>query len=279
MATIIDCKRVSARLRWGIKSEAVKMGFVPGLAVIIVGDAPASKTYVNNEKKACDEVGFHSEVYQLNDTVSTNELITLVDKLNHKDDIDGILVQLPLPTHIDSKAVLDTINTEKDVDALSENNMGKLLLGTQTISPCTPAGIIDILDDLQIKTEGKHCVIVGRSDIVGKPMACLMLQKNATVTVCHSYTKNLAEICRQADILIVAVGKASFITDNMVKEGAVVIDVGINQNADNKVVGDVAFNNVVNKVSYITPVPGGVGTMTITSLLKNTLKLAQQRRA
>lgn len=278
MATIINCKELSAKLRQNIKRETADWGVIPGLAVIIVGDNPASKTYVNNKKKACDEVGFRSEVYQLNDTVSTDEVIALVDKLNHKDDIDGILVQLPLPPHIDSKAVLDVISTEKDVDALSENNMGRLLLGTQTIAPCTPTGIMDILDSQQIKVDGKHCVIVGRSDIVGKPMACLMLQRNATVTVCHSHTENLAEICKQADILIVAVGKANFITVDMVKPDAVVIDVGINRNADNKLVGDVAFDDVVNKASYITPVPGGVGVMTVTSLLKNTLKLARQRR-
>lgn len=278
MATIINCKELSSKLRQDIKRETADWGVTPGLAVIIVGDNPASKTYVNNKKKACDEVGFHSEVYQLNDTVSTDEVIALVDKLNRKDDIDGILVQLPLPPHIDSKAVLDAISTEKDADALSENNMGKLLLGTQVIAPCTPTGIMDILDSQQIKADGKHCVIVGRSDIVGKPMACLMLQRNATVTVCHSHTENLTEICRQADILIVAVGKANFITSDMVKPDAVVIDVGINRNADNKLVGDVAFDGVVNKASYITPVPGGVGVMTVTSLLKNTLKLARQRR-
>lgn len=278
MATIINCKELSSKLRQDIKREAVDWGVIPGLAVIIVGDNPASKTYVNNKKKACDEVGFYSEVYQLDDTVSTNEVIALVDKLNRKNDIDGILVQLPLPSHIDCKAVLDAISTEKDVDALSENNMGRLLLGTQVIAPCTPTGIMDILDNQQINVDGKHCVIVGRSDIVGKPMACLMLQRNATVTVCHSHTENLVEICKQADILIVAVGKENFITADMVKSGAVVIDVGINRNADNKLVGDVAFDNVVNKVSHITPVPGGVGVMTVTSLLKNTLKLARQRR-
>lgn len=278
MATIINCKELSSKLRQDIKREAADWGVTPGLAVIIVGDNPASKTYVNNKKKACDEVGFYSEVYQLNDRVSTDEVIALVDKLNRKDDIDGILVQLPLPPHIDSKAVLDAISTEKDADTLSEKNMGKLLLGTQVIAPCTPTGIIDILDSQQIKVDGKHCVIVGRSDIVGKPMACLMLQRNATVTVCHSHTENLAEICKQADILIVAVGKANFITSDMVKPDAVVIDVGINRNADNKLVGDVAFDDVVNNASYITPVPGGVGVMTVTSLLKNTLKLARQRR-
>lgn len=278
MATIINCKELSSKLRQDIKREAADWGVSPGLAVIIVGDNPASKTYVNNKKKACDEVGFYSEVYQLNDTVSTDEVIALVDKLNRKDDIDGILVQLPLPPHIDSKAVLDAISTEKDADALSENNMGKLLLDTQVIAPCTPTGVIDILDSQQIKVNGKHCVIVGRSDIVGKPMACLMLQRNATVTVCHSHTENLAEICRQADILIVAVGKANFITADMVKLDATVIDVGINRNANNKLVGDVAFDDVAHKASYITPVPGGVGVMTVTSLLKNTLKLARQRR-
>lgn len=278
MATIINCKELSSKLRQDIKRETADWGVAPGLAVIIIGDNPASKTYVNNKKKACDEVGFHSEVYQLNDTVSTDEVIALVDKLNRKDDIDGILVQLPLPPHIGSKAVLDAVSTTKDADALSENNMGKLLLGTQVIAPCTPIGIMDILDSQQIKADGKHCVIVGRSDIVGKPMACLMLQRNATVTVCHSHTENLTEICKQADILIVAVGKANFITADMVKPDAVVIDVGINRNADNRLVGDVAFDDVVHKASYITPVPGGVGVMTVTSLLKNTLKLAQQRR-
>lgn len=278
MAIIINCKELSSKLRQDIKEKAADWGVIPGLAVIIVGDNPASKTYVNNKKKACAEVGFNSEVHRLDDTVSTDKVIDLVNKLNHKDDIDGILVQLPLPPHIDSKAVLDAISTEKDADALSENNMGRLLLGTQVIAPCTPTGIMDILDSQQIKIDGKHCVIIGRSDIVGKPMAYLMLQRNATVTVCHSHTDNLTEICKQADILIVAVGKANFVTADMIKPNAVVIDVGINRNADNKLVGDVAFNSVVNKASYITPVPGGVGVMTVTSLLKNTLKLAQQRR-
>lgn len=199
MATIINCKELSSKLKQDIKEKAADWGLTPGLAVIIVGDNPASKTYVNNKKKACDEVGFHSEVYQLDDTVSTDEIIALVNKLNRKDDIDGILVQLPLPPHIDSKAVLGAISTEKDADALSENNMGRLLLGTQVIAPCTPTGIMDILDSQKIKVGGKHCVIIGRSDIVGKPMACLMLQRNATVTVCHSHTDNLTEICKQRD--------------------------------------------------------------------------------
>lgn len=278
MAKIIDCKSLSQRLRQEIKDEIASWDFMPGLAVIIVGENPASKTYVKNKRKACDEVGIRSEIYNLPESSTTEDVISLVESLNIRDSIDGILVQLPLPKHIDSKAVLGSIACYKDVDVLSETNTGKLMLENQTIAPCTPSGILDILDDQRIDVAGKHCVIVGRSDIVGKPMACLMLQRNATVTVCHSYTSDLADICKQADILIVAVGKENFVTDDMIKNGAVVIDVGINRTAESKLVGDVRFDDAVKKASYITPVPGGVGVMTVTELLKNTIELAKERR-
>lgn len=278
MTKIIDCKSLSHRLRQTLKDEIKDWKFIPGLAVIIVGDDPASKIYVRNKEAACAEIGIRSEIYRLPVSSTTEDVKALIKSLNGRYSIDGILVQLPLPSHIDSKAVIGSIADYKDVDALSNINIGKLVLGNQKIAPCTPTGIIDILDDQKIDVGGKHCVIVGRSSIVGKPMACLMLQKNATVTVCHSHTKNLSEICKQADILIVSVGIANFITKDMIKDGAVVIDVGINRNPDGKLVGDVLFNDALKKASYITPVPGGVGVMTVTELLRNTIELAKERR-
>ena len=274
-AKIIDGKKISEELRLSI-AESVKNRKkgtrAPGLAVIIVGDNPASRIYVNNKKKACESCGFYSVEYALDENADENELLELIEKLNNDDNIDGILCQLPLPKQIDENKVIDAICPEKDVDGFSPVNTGNLLSGKPCFAPCTPAGVVEMLKYEGIEIAGKHCVIVGRSNIVGKPAALLMLQENATVTVCHSRTKNLAEEVSRADIVIAAIGKASFITADMIKEGAVVVDVGINRLENGKVTGDVDFEAVKEKASYITPVPGGVGPMTITMLMKNTLE-------
>ena len=229
---------------------------------------------VRNKEKACEQVGFYSKTYRLNQEATTYELLNLINVLNFDDKIDGILVQLPLPKHIDEKAVIEAIKPEKDVDTFSEKNTGKIMIGTQTISPCTPSGIIELLKRYNIDICGKTCVVVGRSNIVGKPMAMLLLQENGTVTICHSKTENLKEITKTADILVVAIGKSKFITRDMIKNNAVIIDVGMNRDENGKLSGDVDFENVKDIVSYITPVPGGVGPMTITMLLKNTFMLS-----
>ncbi len=274
-AKIIDGKKISEELRLSI-SEAVKNRKegtrAPGLAVIIVGDNPASRIYVNNKKKACEICGFYSVEYALDECTEEKELLELIEKLNNDENIDGILCQLPLPKQIDESKVIDAICPEKDVDGFSPVNTGNLLTGKSCFAPCTPAGVVEMLKYEGIEIAGKHCVIVGRSNIVGKPAALLMLQENATVTVCHSRTKNLAEEVSRADIVIAAIGKANFITADMIKEGAVVVDVGINRLESGKVTGDVDFEAVKEKASYITPVPGGVGPMTITMLMKNTLE-------
>jgi len=274
-AKIIDGKKISESLRLSI-SEAVKNRKegtrAPGLAVIIVGDNPASRIYVNNKKKACEMCGFYSVEYALAENAEEKELLELIERLNKDEKIDGILCQLPLPKQIDENKVIDAIAPEKDVDGFSPVNTGNLLSGKPCFAPCTPAGVVEMLKYEGIKIAGKHCVIVGRSNIVGKPAALLMLRENATVTVCHSRTKNLAEEVRRADIVIAAIGRASFITADMIKEGAVVVDVGINRLENGKVTGDVDFDAVREKASYITPVPGGVGPMTITMLMKNTLE-------
>ncbi len=275
---VINCKELSNFKRLKIK-KTVDIGkkvyeFQPCLAFVLVGDYAASKTYVKNKTKACEEVGIISDVIPMVASSTTEEIVSKVIELANNPSIHGIIVQLPLPEHIDTEKVLNAIPPEKDVDGLTPTNIAKLYSGDYNIVPCTPKGILEILQSQGIKIEGKHCVIIGRSNIVGKPMALLMLAENATVTVCHSHTKNLAEITKTADILIVAVGKANFITADMIKEGAVVIDVGINRNADGKLVGDVDFDSVSEQVSYITPVPGGVGIMTVTSLLENTYKAA-----
>ena len=244
----------------------------PGLAVVIVGDDPASRVYVNNKKKACEAVGFVSEEYALPAETTQEELLALVETLNSKPDISGILVQLPLPKHLDDKAVIAAINPQKDVDAFHAVNVGKIMLGEYDFLPCTPAGVMEMLHSYQIPVEGKECVVIGRSNIVGKPMAMLLLHENGTVTICHSRTKNLAEVCRRADILVAAVGIPKFVKADMVKEGAVVIDVGMDRDENGKLCGDVDFENVKEKCSFITPVPGGVGPMTIATLMKNTLK-------
>ena len=249
-----------------------KYHITPGLAVVVVGDDPASRVYVNNKKKACEAVGFVSEEYALPAETTQEELLALVETLNNKPDISGILVQLPLPKHLDDKAVIAAINPQKDVDAFHAVNVGKIMLGEYDFLPCTPAGVMEMLHSYQIPVEGKECVVIGRSNIVGKPMGMLLLHENGTVTICHSRTKNLAEVCRRADILVAAVGIPKFVKADMVKEGAVVIDVGMDRDENGKLCGDVDFENVKEKCSFITPVPGGVGPMTIATLMKNTLK-------
>ena len=278
MAKIIDGKRISAEVREEIADRVAqikaKQGQTPGLAVIIVGNDPASQVYVRNKKRACEQVGFYSEVYELAEQTSQQELCALVDKLNDDEKIHGILVQLPLPRHLDETEILLRIKPEKDVDAFHPYNVGKIMIGNYDLLPCTPAGVMVLLAKSGIDVSGKRCVVVGRSNIVGKPMAMLLMQANGTVTVCHSRTEGLADICREADVLVVSMGKPEFITGDMVKDGAVVVDVGINRLSDGRLVGDVKFDEVEPKASYITPVPGGVGPMTITMLLKNTLTAA-----
>lgn len=279
MAHIIDGKIISASARASIAERTAafeaKTGIKPGLAVVIVGSDPASQVYVRNKKKGCEEVGFYSEVHEMPEETTMDELLAKIEELKNNPAIHGILVQLPLPKHLDEKAVIDAIPPEKDVDAFHPVNTGKIMIGDYSFLPCTPAGVMKMLEYEQISVEGKECVVVGRSNIVGKPMAMLLLHANGTVTVCHSRTKNLADVTRRADILVVAIGKANFITADMVKEGAVVIDVGMNRNAEGKLCGDVDFAGVKEKASAITPVPGGVGVMTITMLLENTLTAAE----
>ena len=276
-AVRMDGKMVSAKVRGSILEEVNGLkdkGVRPGLAVIIVGEDPASKVYVRNKERACEECGFYSEKYALPEETTQEELLGLIDELNHNPRIDGILCQLPVPKHINEQAIIDAISPEKDVDAFHPINVGKIMVGNFDFLPCTPAGVMQLLEEHDIDPDGKNCVVIGRSNIVGKPMAMLLLHKNGTVTICHSRTKNLKEVCAQADILVAAVGKADFVTADMVKEGAVVIDVGMNRK-DGKLCGDVAFDEVNEKASYLTPVPGGVGPMTITMLMKNTLKAAK----
>lgn len=276
-AVRMDGKALSAKVRSSILAETEelkKKGVTPGLAVIIVGNDPASEIYVRNKEKACAECGFYSEKYALPAETSQEELLGLIDQLNHSPQISGILCQLPVPDHISEEAVINAIDPKKDVDAFHPVNVGKIMVGNFDFVPCTPAGVMELLDEYQIDIKGKECVVVGRSNIVGKPMSMLLLHRHGTVTMCHSRTQHLDEVCRRADILVAAVGKAGFITPNMVKDGAVVIDVGINRNAEGKVCGDVDAA-VMEKASYMTPVPGGAGPMTITMLMKNTLKAAK----
>lgn len=280
MTKIIDGKLISKEEREKIAAETAALkekGVTPGLAVIIVGEDPASQVYVRNKHRACGEVGFYSDVITMPESATEEELLSKIAELAENDKINGILVQLPLPKHIDEKKVIATIPPEKDVDAFHLENTGRIMLGEYRYLPCTPAGIMTMLEHEGIEVSGKECVVVGRSNIVGKPMAMLLLNKSGTVTVCHSKTKNLAEVTRRADILVVAVGKAGFITGDMIKEGAVVIDVGINRGEDGKLHGDVDFDSAFPVASAITPVPGGVGPMTITTLLRNTLTAAERR--
>lgn len=278
MFEIIDGKEVSAHIKSQVKveSDALKAkGIDPCLAVIIVEGDPASRVYVNNKKRACEVCGIKSLEYSLPNSVSESELLALIDKLNSDDSVHGILCQLPLPKHIDEKKVIEAISPKKDVDGFSEINVGKIWVGDYKFSPCTPMGVIELLNYYNIDLTGKSCVIVGRSNIVGKPMAALLLEKNATVTICHSKTRDISSFTKKADVIVAAVGKAGFITADMVKDGAVVIDVGINRNESGKLCGDVDFDSVKEKASYITPVPGGCGPMTIAVLMKNTIAAAK----
>ncbi len=273
--TLIDGKLVSASVREDIKKEIKALteqtGKAPGLAVILVGEDPASCVYVRNKERACQELGIYSEVYRLASDTSEDELLSLIDKLNNDGKIHGILCQLPLPKHISEERVILAISPRKDVDAFHPENVGHIMEGKYSFLPCTPAGVMELLRFYGISPEGKECVVIGRSNIVGKPMAMLLLNASGTVTVCHSRTKNLPEVVKRADIVVVAVGRAKFLSADMVKDGAVVIDVGINRGEDGKLYGDADFDALVDKASFITPVPGGVGPMTITMLMKNTL--------
>ena len=286
---LIDGKKIANDIKAEIVQKVLKIqkedGKIPHLAAIIVGEDGASQTYVASKEKSCKEVGFDSSVYRFPESISEEELLNTVEFINNDDDIDGLIVQLPLPKHIDADLILKTIKPSKDVDGFHPENVGKMVVGWDTFLPATPYGIVELLTRSKIETEGKHCVVIGRSNIVGTPISIMMSRNvktaNCTVTICHSKTKNIKEITKQADILIVAIGKPEFLTADMVKEGAVIIDVGVHRIEDAKkqsgyrLVGDVNFNDVAEKCSYITPVPGGVGPMTIVSLLQNTLKAAQ----
>lgn len=275
MPQIINGKEIAQIIKDEMRAEVAalkELGKKCCLAVIQVGNDPASSVYVSNKKKACEYIGIDSLSYELPETTTEEELLSLIDKLNEEAGVHGILCQLPLPKHINEKTILNRIDPKKDVDGFHPQNVGALVVGDFGFVSCTPAGIIELLKRSNIEMEGKHCVVIGRSNIVGKPMALLMLRENATVTICHSKTKNLKEICKQADILIVAVGRPLFVTKEFIKEGAVVVDVGIHRNENNKLCGDVDFNDVESHVSAITPVPGGVGPMTICMLMKNCLE-------
>ncbi len=276
MATIIDGKALAEKVKEDVRRKAEVLSAKPALAVIIVGDNPASRVYVNGKKKDCGECGFYSEEYALPAETTQKQLLDLIDELNNREDMDGILVQLPLPKHFDEREVLRAIRPDKDVDCFHPYNVGKLMIGEDGFVPCTPYGVVRMLKEYNIDIRGKHCVVVGRSNIVGKPQAILMLREDATVTICHSRTPDLAEQCRKADILIAAVGRVGLITADMVKEGAVVIDVAMNRNEQGKLCGDVCYTEVAEKASYITPVPGGVGPMTRAMLMENTLYAAMQ---
>ena len=278
MAQIIDGKAVAAKIKEEAAQETVrlkKQGIIPGLAVVIVGEDPASRIYVNNKKKACQQVGILSQEYALPVETTQKELLALIAKLNADPAISGILVQSPLPKGLDEAGVVEAIDPQKDVDAFHAYNVGKIMQGRYHFLPCTPAGVIELIRSTGVEIAGKDCVVIGRSDIVGKPMAMLLLHNHGTVTICHSKTKNLSEICRRADILVSAVGRSEFVTGDMIKPGAVVIDVGMNRDKNGKLCGDVVFEQAQEKAGFITPVPGGVGPMTIAMLMKNTVTAAK----
>ena len=280
-AKIIDGKQVAARCREELKQQVAALrarGIIPGLAVILVGEDPASQVYVRNKHRACEELGIHSEQYTLPADTDRQTLLDLITELNGREEIDGILVQLPLPGQLDEKEILSAIDPAKDVDSFHPQNVGRLVIGDYFFAPCTPSGILTLIDSAGVDLTGKECVVIGRSNIVGKPMALMLLHRNATVTVCHSKTRDLPSVTRRADVLISAVGKAGFVTADMVKPGAVVIDVGMNRNQAGKLCGDVDFESVSRVAGYLTPVPGGVGPMTITMLLRSTVLSAQNRR-
>lgn len=280
MAKILSGKIVSARVKDELKKEVEELsqrGKQTGLAVVLVGDDSASKVYVRNKEKACEEVGIYSEVHRLSENTSEEELLKLINELNKNDKIDGILVQLPLPKHLDDKVIIDNIKPEKDVDAFHPSNVGKIMIGDYDFLPCTPAGIMELIHESGVEVDGKTCVVIGRSNIVGKPMSMLLLHENGTVTTCHSHTKNLAEVTKSADILVAAVGIPKFVKADMVKPGAVVIDVGMDRDENGKLCGDVDFNEVEPVAGAITPVPGGVGPMTIAMLMRNTVTASKNK--
>ena len=279
MSQIIDGKAVSAQVKEEIRLETEKLkqqGIEIGLAVVIVGNDPASQVYVRNKEKACETVGFNSYKYALPEETTEQELLELVDKLNKEDKVDGILVQLPLPKHLDDKIIINNIRPDKDVDAFHPVNVGKIMIGDYSFLPCTPAGVMELIKSTGTEIAGKECVVIGRSNIVGKPQAMLLLHQSGTVTICHSKTKDLAKVASRADILVAAVGRAKMITADYVKQGAVVIDVGMNRDENGKLCGDVDFESVKDKASFITPVPGGVGPMTIAMLMKDTLTAGKE---
>ena len=278
MAKIIDGKALAQSIKENIAREVAALkekGVTPGLAVILVGDDPASKVYVNNKKKACAQVGIYSEEYLLPADTDEKTLLDLIAKLNADKNISGVLLQAPIPPHLDYRKISETISPDKDVDAFHPYNVGKIMIGDFDFVPCTPAGVIELIKSTGTEIAGKNCVVIGRSNIVGKPQAMLLLKENGTVTVCHSKTKDIASFTRGADILVVAVGRAGFVNGDMIKPGAVVIDVGMNRNAEGKLCGDVDFASAEPVAAYITPVPGGVGPMTVTMLLKKTVKAAK----
>lgn len=277
---LLNGKELAQKLQQEMTQEVTELkekGLQPGLAVILVGEDPASQVYVRNKERAANNIGMYSVVYRLPETTSEADLIAKIEELNHDDKVHGILVQLPLPKHINEDLVLDTIDPGKDVDGFHPMNLGNLFAGKPTMIPCTPAGIMELIKLSGLDLAGKNAVIIGRSNIVGKPMAHLLLQANATVTICHSKTKDLPKVAKQADVLVVAIGRANFVTADFVKEGAVVIDVGINRDENNKLTGDVKFDEVAPLTSYITPVPGGVGPMTITMLMRQTIDAAKRK--
>jgi len=278
-ARIIDGKQISAAMRNEMQAEVAALkekGVTPGLAVVLVGEDPASKVYVGSKEKACIQLGMYSEVHRLSEQTTEQELLGLIDTLNHQDSINGILVQLPLPKHINEKAVIDAISVHKDVDGFHPESVGNLVIGDDSLLPCTPAGVIELMKRSNIEIAGKHAVVIGRSNIVGKPVAMLLLRENATVTICHSRTANLQEVVKQADIVVVAIGRANAIDASFIKPGAVVIDVGINRLENGKLAGDVDYESCLGTAGHITPVPGGVGPMTITMLMKNTITAAKK---
>lgn len=276
--TLLDGKALAAKIKERVREEAANLPRRPGLAVVLVGNDPASRVYVTSKRKDCEECGFYSEEYALLEETTQAELLELVETLNGREDIDGILVQLPLPAHLNEEAVIEAISPRKDVDGFHPMSAGNLLIGRPGFLPCTPAGVMELLDEYGVEPSGKQAVVVGRSNIVGKPMALLLLRRSATVTVCHSRTSDLAEVCRQADILVSAVGRTKLITADMVKPGAVVVDVAMNRDDNGKLCGDVDFAAVAPKTSLITPVPGGVGPMTRAVLMQNTLLAAKQHQ-
>ncbi len=278
MANIIDGKKISSEVKQGVKEEVLKLnenGIKVCLAVVIVGDNAASRVYVNSKKKACEDLGIESREYALPQETAEQELLDIIHSLNQDKAVNGILVQLPLPRQIDEKKIIEEISPIKDVDAFHANSVGKIMIGDYDFLPCTPAGCMDLIHSTGVEISGKSCVVVGRSNIVGKPMAMLLLHESGTVTICHSKTQNLKEVCQQADILVAAVGSANLITGEMIKPGAVVIDVGMNRLDNGKLCGDVDFASASEVAGYITPVPGGVGPMTIATLMKNTVMAAK----